>query len=60
MDRKTRRDNKRILDTVKRKAKLDMASWVDTLSGRKPTQEEVLAFQAGYILGINRGANNEK
>ena len=58
MDRKTRRDNKKVLDTVMRKAKQDMADWIMEID-RMPTEAEILAFQAGYISGMNRGANNE-
>jgi hypothetical protein len=58
MDRKARRDNKKVLETVKRKAKQDMADWILEIN-RMPTEEELLAFQAGYISGMNRGANNE-
>jgi hypothetical protein len=25
---------------------------------RMPTEAEIIAFQAGYLSGINRGANN--
>lgn len=57
MDRKARRDNKKVLETVKRKAKQDMAEWIIEID-RMPTEEEIRAFQAGYISGMNRGANN--
>ncbi len=56
-DRKTRRDNQKILETVRRKAKQDMADWILEID-RVPTQAEILAFQAGYVSGMNRGANN--
>ncbi len=56
-DRKTRRDNKKILETVRRKAKQDMADWIVEIN-RMPSEQEILAFQAGYVSGINRGANN--
>lgn len=56
-DRKARRDNKKVIETVKRKAKQDMADWILEID-RMPTEEEILAFQAGYVAGINRGANN--
>lgn len=59
MDRKARRDNKKVLDTVKRKAKQDMAEWIMEID-RMPAESEIIAFQAGYISGMNRGANNEK
>jgi hypothetical protein len=57
MDRKERRDNKKILDILVRKAKQDMSDWIMKLD-RMPTQPEILAFQAGYISGMNRGAND--
>ena len=56
MDRKTRRDNERIVNTIKKKATKDTESWILSLSS-PPTQAEVLAFQAGYIAGMNRGSN---
>ncbi len=56
-DRKTRRDNKKILETVRRKAKQDMADWIVEIN-RMPSEAEILAFQAGYVSGMNRGANN--
>ena len=57
MDRKARRDNKKVIETVKRKAKQDMADWIMQID-RMPTEAEIIAFQAGYLSGINRGANN--
>jgi hypothetical protein len=59
VDRKARRDNKKVLETVKRKAKQDMAEWILEID-RMPSEQEILAFQAGYISGMNRGANNER
>ena len=56
-DRKTRRDNKKILATVERKAKQDMADWILEID-RMPSEAELYAFQAGYLAGLNRGANN--
>jgi len=58
VDRKERRDNKKMLDIIVRKAKQDMADWVMKID-RMPSQAEVLAFQEGYISGMNRGANDE-
>jgi hypothetical protein len=43
---------------VKRKAKKDMEDWIVTLT-ELPTEGEIKSFQAGYIAGINRGANVE-
>ena len=57
-DRKERRDDKRMFDILLRKAKQDMADWVMNLK-RMPSKAEILAFQAGYISGMNRGANDE-
>lgn len=54
MDRKTRRENQRLLNAVKRKAKKDMEDWMVKLQ-ELPTENEIKAFQAGYIAGINRG-----
>jgi len=58
VDRKERRDNKKMLDIVVRKAKQDMAEWILKID-RMPSKSEILAFQAGYISGMNRGANVE-
>jgi hypothetical protein len=35
-----------------------MAEWILKID-RMPSQAEVLAFQEGYISGMNRGANDE-
>jgi hypothetical protein len=59
MDRKERRDNKKMFNILIRKAKQDMAKWILKID-RMPSQEEVLAFQEGYIYGMNRGANDEE
>ena len=59
MDRKTRRQNERLLNSIKRKAKKDMEDWMLTLS-ELPSEGEVKAFQAGYIAGIGRGSENER
>jgi hypothetical protein len=56
MDRKTRRDNERIINTIKKKATKDTENWILSLSSA-PTKTEVLAFQAGYIAGMNRGSS---
>jgi hypothetical protein len=58
VDRKERRDNKKMFNTLIRKAKQDMAEWILKID-RMPSQAEVLAFQEGYIYGMNRGANDE-
>jgi hypothetical protein len=57
MDRKTRRSNERVIKTIKNKAVKDTETWILSLSS-PPTKAEVLAFQAGYIYGMNRGTSN--
>ncbi len=57
MDRKTRRDNERVINAIKKKAVKDTETWILSLSS-PPTKSEVLAFQAGYVYGMNRGTNN--
>lgn len=59
MDRKTKRQNERLLNSIKRKAKKDMEDWMLSLS-ELPSEGEVKAFQAGYIAGIGRGSENER
>jgi hypothetical protein len=59
MDRKTKRQNERLLNSIKRKAKKDMEDWMLGLS-ELPSEGEVKAFQAGYIAGIGRGSENER
>ena len=57
-DRKERRNDKRMFNILLRKAKQDMADWVISLN-RMPSKAEILAFQAGYISGMDRGANDK-
>jgi hypothetical protein len=59
MDRKTRRQNERLLNSIKRKAKKDMEDWMLSLS-ELPSEGEVKAFQAGYLAGINRGSQENE
>ena len=58
MNRQVRRDNDRIISTVKKKAVKDMNDWVETVK-HNITPNEILAFKAGYIAGLNRGSNNK-
>lgn len=58
MNRQVRRDNDRIINTVKKKAVKDMNDWVETVK-HNITPNEILAFKAGYIAGLNRGSNNK-
>ncbi len=55
MDRKTKRDSKRLLLTVKHKAVKDMNLWLEKLE-HDPTPDEIRAYQAGYIAGTNRAS----
>jgi len=55
MDRKTKRDNERLLNNLKNKAVKDTENWILTLQS-PPTKNEVLAFQAGYISGTKRAS----
>lgn len=59
MNRQIRRDNDRIIATVKKKAVKDMNDWLDTVK-HDVTPNEVLAFKAGYIAGLNRGQQNSR
>lgn len=58
MNRQAKRDNKRIFNTIKKKAVKDMLDWLQELE-HDPTPNEILAFKAGYLAGFNRGANNK-
>ena len=58
MNRQVRRDNDRIINTVKKKAVKDMNHWVETVK-HNITPNEILAFKAGYIAGLNRGSGNK-
>jgi hypothetical protein len=53
MNRYEKRKTKRMLDNVAIKAKKDMGIWLDALASN-PTVEEMKAWKAGYIAGINR------
>jgi hypothetical protein len=58
---KFERQEKRKLDrqakSVIKKAKQDMQTYIETL-GELPSEAEVRAWQAGYISGINRMAED--
>ena len=43
---------------ITRKAKVDMQRYISSLS-ELPSEKEIRAWQAGYVAGINRGANNQ-
>jgi len=57
-DRWERRKSIKETEKLIKKAKQDMMSWVSELS-EIPSEEEVRAWQAGYLSGINR-ANNRR
>lgn len=52
MTRATNRKAVKQIESITRKAKQAMASWMSIL-GYAPSGEEVRAWQAGYIAGIN-------
>lgn len=57
-DRWERRKSEKETQKLVTKAKQDMASWMETLS-HVPSEEEIRAWQSGYLSGINR-TNNRK
>lgn len=58
MNRQTKRDSKRIINTMKKKAIKDMLDWLETIE-HDPTPNEIISFKAGYIAGFNRGVSNK-
>lgn len=56
-NRQNKRKSERMLTAIANKAKKDMADWLDTLS-IEPTVEQMKAWKAGYIAGINRSKEN--
>jgi hypothetical protein len=56
--RKEKRKLKRDTRSIVKKAKIDMENYLLSLNGL-PSEQEVRAWQAGYIAGINRGSNNQ-
>lgn len=56
--RQTKRKQNAEVSAIIRKAKVDMEKWIFTLP-ELPTENEIKAFQAGYIAGINRGSNTK-
>ena len=53
MPRAERRQVSKEIRSIARKAKEAMYKWVITLD-HEPTDNELLAWQAGYIAGLNR------
>lgn len=56
MARQEKRQNKKILTGIVRKAKKSMVAWMEGLS-YTPSELEIKAWQAGYIAGINQNNN---
>lgn len=57
MERSSKRKQERILAAFRRKAKIDMQNWFDTLE-KEPTPEALEAWKNGYVAGVNRASNN--
>ena len=57
-DRWERRKYQKETQKLVKKAKQDMASWMELLPN-VPSEEEVRAWQSGYLSGINRATNRK-
>lgn len=57
-NRKDKRKAERMLIAIANKAKKDMGAWLDTLK-QEPTVEQMEAWKAGYIAGVNRSRDTE-
>jgi hypothetical protein len=53
MARADKRQDKKIIQAIAKKAKQQMIDWVDGL-GYTPNELEIKAWQAGYIAGLNQ------
>lgn len=53
MAREDKRQDKKIINSVVKKAKKAMIDWVDNLN-YTPSELEIKAWQAGYIAGLNQ------
>ena len=58
MNREERRKTERQIENIVAKAKVDMNKWILSLPS-SVTEGEVLAWQAWYIAGVNRMANEK-
>lgn len=58
MNRTQKRKAERELNNIIKHAKMDMESWLMTLTA-EPTPQELSAFKAGYIAGINRNTKDK-
>lgn len=58
MNREEKRKSERVINKVIKNAKIDMEDWLMTLQ-HEPTPNELIAFKAGYISGINRNTKKD-
>lgn len=58
-NRYEKRKLKKEAGSIIRKAKIDMAEYLESLN-RVPEEVEVKAWQAGYIAGLNRANGNKE
>lgn len=58
MNRQDKRKAERELTKIIKYAKIDMENWLMSLLV-EPTPEELAAFKAGYIAGINRNSKDK-
>jgi hypothetical protein len=57
-NRQDKRKAQRQIENIVAKAKVDMNKWILSLPS-SVTEREVLAWQSGYIAGVNRMANEK-
>jgi hypothetical protein len=57
-NRQDRRKAERQIENIVAKAKVDMNKWILSLPS-SVTEGQVIAWQAGYIAGVNRMANEK-
>jgi len=54
--RQDKRKAQRQIENIVNKAKVDMNKWILSLPS-SVTEQQVIAWQSGYIAGVNRMAN---
>jgi hypothetical protein len=57
-NRQDKRKAQRQIENIVAKAKVDMNNWILSLPS-SVTEGQVVAWQAGYIAGVNRMANEK-
>jgi hypothetical protein len=57
-NRQDKRKTQREIENIVAKAKVDMNNWILSLPS-SVTEGQVIAWQAGYIAGVNRMANEK-